>query len=63
MYKNKIIEPGGLVIAAATFLFSLILFYNDTGAFLGSVAAALLAAGLIWISYVILRLIIITFRS
>lgn len=63
MDRNKLIDPTSLIIAAATFLFSLILFYGNTGMFLGSIAAALLAAGLIWISYLIIRLIVITFRS
>jgi hypothetical protein len=63
MYRNKLIEPIGFIIALATFLFSLILFYSNTGMFWGSFAAALLAAGLFWISYVILRLVVLTFRS
>lgn len=61
--KYKLFEPTGYILAGASFLFSLILFYNDTDAFLGSVAAALLAAGLFWISYIILRFFILAFKS
>lgn len=63
MFKKKLFEPTGFLIAAATLLFSLILFYNDTDAFFGSLAAALLAAALIWLSYLVLRLVLIAFRS
>lgn len=63
MNRNKLIESTGLIIAVATFLFSLFLFYSETGMFWGSIGAALLTAGLIWVSYLIFRLILITFRS
>ena len=57
MNSGKIIEPIGYIIAAATLIFSLILFYSDTGQFLGSLGAAILAAGLVWVSYVITRML------
>ena len=63
MFKNKLFEPTGFIIAAATLLFSLILFYNDTNAFLGSFAAALMAAGLTWATNIILRLVFLAFRN
>lgn len=63
MFRGKLFEPTGFIIAAATLLFSLILFYNDTNAFLGSLAAAILAAALIWMTYLILRFVWIAFRS
>ena len=56
MFSDKIFEPIGVIVAAATFLFSLILFYTDTATFWGSVFAALLAGGLTWVTYVILRI-------
>ena len=63
MFRTKLIEPTGFIIAAATFLLSLFLFYNDTDSFLGSFMAAWMAAGLIWLSYLIIRFVLITFRS
>lgn len=63
MLRNKLFEPTGFIIAAASFLFSLILFYNNTNVFLGSFFAALMAAALIWGTYLILRFVLITFRS
>lgn len=62
MFRDKLFEPTGVVIAAATLIFSLILFYNDTNVFFGSLAAAVLAAGLTWATYVILRLVLLAFR-
>jgi hypothetical protein len=63
MNYDKIIEPIGFIIAVATMLFSFLLFYSDTGMFLGSLSAAALATGLAWISYVILRWIILAIRE
>jgi len=63
MFRDKLFEPTGVVIAAATLIFSLILFYNDTNIFLGSLFAAVLASALTWATYVILRLVLLTFRS
>lgn len=63
MEKNKIFEPIGYAVAAASFLFSLVVFYRDNAAFMGSFAAALLAAGLIWVSYIIIRIFILAFKS
>ncbi|MEI8124251.1 MAG: hypothetical protein WCG42_00670 [Parachlamydiaceae bacterium] len=62
MFQNRIIEPFGFIFAAATFLFSLYLFYTDTSTFWGSFAAALMAAGLLWMMYVILRIVFLTFK-
>lgn len=62
MFRDKLFEPTGVIIAAATLIFSLILFYNDTNIFLGSLFAALLASGLTWMTYVILRLVLLAFR-
>lgn len=44
----------GMIIAGSTLIFSLILFFLQNGEFFGSLAAALLATGLVWITYIIL---------
>lgn len=62
METGKIIDRTSYIIAAATFLFSLILFYTDNGMFLGSLGAALLAAGLAWMTFVILKLLWLALR-
>lgn len=62
MFRDNIIEPIGFIVAGATFLFSLILFYSDTKVFWGSFAAALIAAGLFWATYVLLRVFFLAIR-
>lgn len=52
----------GLIIAASTLIFSLILFYLQNGEFLGSLAASILASGLVWCSYVILAWMYVAVR-
>lgn len=44
----------GIIVAGSTFIFSLILFFLQNGEFLGSLAAAILATGLAWPTYIIL---------
>jgi len=63
MYRDKIIEPIGFFVALAALLFSFFLFYSDTGVFLGSFGVALMAAGLAWITYIILRWILLATRE
>lgn len=55
MSHDKVIEPIGFIVAGATLLFSLILFYTDNSQLLDSLLAAVMAAGLTWITYIILR--------
>lgn len=55
-------DPIGLIVAAVTALFSLILFYSLNGMFLGSLAAAIMAGTLAWLSYIVLRMIYLTFK-
>lgn len=63
MFKDKIIEPTGFIVAIATAIFSLILFYSQTQMFFGSVMAALIASALCWVTYIILRWVILAFRE
>lgn len=57
MEKNKIIEPKGFILAGCVLIISVILFYKDNGQLLGSIAAALIAAGLVWVSYIFIRIL------
>lgn len=63
MFKDKVIEPTGFIIAAATGIFSLVLFYSDTKMFLGSLMAALIATALVWATYIILRWVLLSIRE
>jgi hypothetical protein len=63
MFRDQVIEPFGFILAAAVALFSLILFYSDNQEFLGSFYAALMASGLTWVTYIILRWVLLAFRK
>lgn len=56
-------DRTGVIIAGSTLAFSLILFYLQNGEFLGSLAAAILASGLAWCSYVILAWMYLAIRN
>jgi len=62
MKKTRIIDKTSLVLGAAFFFFALILFYRDTGMFFDSLLAALLSGGLIWGTYIILRICFLAAR-
>ena len=63
MREFKIIDPGSLVAAGGTLIASFILFYRDTNAFFGSLAAAVMLAALVWGTYVVLRWLILANRN
>lgn len=62
MSSHKIIEPIGFIVAGVTTFFSLWLFYSDNDKFLGSLWAAFIAGGLVWTSYVIVRMLWLALR-
>lgn len=47
-------DRTGMIIAISTLIFSTILFFLQNGEMLGSIAAAILATGLVWSSYIVL---------
>lgn len=62
MFDSKIIEPIGFIVAVLTLVFSFFLFYSENGVLFGSLGAAAMAAGLTWVSYVILRIFLLALR-
>lgn len=63
MNDFKIVDRISLLIAAVTFFFSFFIFFSDTKIFFGSLAAALMTAGLVWATYVVLRWLLLANRS
>ncbi len=59
MGKEVLIDRFSFVVAIITLIFGLILFFSQTGEFIGSLSAALLAAGLAWVSYIFLRWLVL----
>lgn len=62
-FPNKIIESNGFIVAGLTAIFSLGLFYSENQSFFGSLFAALIAAGLIWVTYIILRIFFLALKK
>ncbi len=63
MNREHLLDRLGFILTGIFFIFSLILFFNYTKAFIGSCVAALLAAALFWVSYVLIRLVVLAFRN
>lgn len=63
MHRYDIIEPIGFALSGAVFLLSFLLFYYNTSMFLGSLAAAILAAALTWATYIVLRWMLLAIRK
>ena len=62
MGNDKVFEPIGLIVAAATFFLSLFIFYADNSMFFGSLFAAIMASGLAWATYVGIRLVVLAIK-
>lgn len=62
MGQFRLVDKTSFVIALLFFIFSFFLFYSDTGMMWYSVLAAVIAAGLVWGTYIMLRLCILAFR-
>lgn len=60
---RNLIDKTSFWVAGITLLFALILFFNDTGEFFGSLTAALLAAALMWVAYVLTRWLILAIKK
>jgi hypothetical protein len=63
MGQGKFFDKLGFVIASATLLASLYIFYTTTGEFTGSFVAALMTACLIWATYIIIKWLFLANRS
>lgn len=63
MKVEHLISKQSIIFASLVLIFSFLLFVSDTGKFLGSLAAAILAAGLAWVSYVIISWLVMAIRK
>lgn len=57
-----VFDTVGVIVALSTLIFSQFLFWSYTGEFVGSFAAAVIASFLVWISYVILKWLVLAFK-
>lgn len=58
-----LVDKLSIVIAGASLLLSFFIFFSNTKEFGGSLAAALMTAGLVWATYIILRWLILANRD
>ncbi len=63
MQEGKFIDRLSIIIALVTLIISFIIFFRNTSEFGGSLAAAIITAGLIWATYIILRWLLLANRS
>ncbi len=63
MTKNDFFNYTGFIIAISVLLAGFILFFRDTGEPVGSLGAAALLSGLTWITYVIIRWMVIASKK
>lgn len=63
MEENKIIDRTGVIIGIVTLIFSFFLFISQSQMFIGSLFAAILSAGLAWLTYIVVRLLVLTFSK
>lgn len=63
MQSSFWLKNTGGMIALGTFLFSWMLFSYETSMLLKSFFAALMTAGLVWISYVMISWLVMSFKG
>jgi hypothetical protein len=54
--QHPVFEMKGYILAVATFLFTLVLFFSYTQELMWCLIASLINAGIVWGSYLIMRL-------
>ncbi len=62
MLNARLITQQSFIFSGVVFLLSTLLFFFDSGRLLDSLAAACLAAGLSWVSYVLIRILVLALR-
>lgn len=60
--RTNMIDKVSYIIAVITLVFGFFLFYSQTDEIVGSFAAACLAAALAWVSYVLMRWLVLALK-
>lgn len=63
MVDSKYINRASFIVAGFTTIVSFLLFYFDTMEALKSFGAALITGGLVWATYMVLRWLILAYKS
>ena len=63
MDSEKFIDKTSYIVTIISLILSFLLFYSDTLEGMKSLGAAVLFAGLVWISYIMVRWLILALRK
>lgn len=63
MDKLKIVDKTSYIVAGIALVFGFVLFFSDTWEFMKSLSAAFLLGGLVWVSYIMVRWLILAIRK
>jgi archaellum biogenesis protein FlaJ (TadC family) len=61
--RGKFIDKLGLSIALITLVLCFVIFYRDTIELGGSLTAALMTSGLVWVTYIVMKWLLMANRS
>lgn len=61
--EARFIDKISLIVGSATLLVSFVIFFQNTKEFWGSLVAATMTGALIWLTYVILRWLLLANRN
>jgi hypothetical protein len=63
MKEGHFIDKFSFVLGVASLLASFYIFFNQTGQMAGSMYAAMITGGLVWVTYLMLRWLFLANRS
>jgi hypothetical protein len=63
MGNGRFVDSLSLWIGGVTLLISFLIFFSNTTEFIGSFVAALMTAGLVWATYIVLRWLLLANRG
>ena len=63
MTKGDLFDYRGFIIAVSVFIAGFILFFRDTKEPMGSMSAAAILSGLTWVTYVIIRWMVLATKK
>lgn len=61
--QGRFVDRLSWIISAAALIVSFVIFFSDTKEVGGSLAAALMTAGLVWSTYIVLRWLLLANRN
>ncbi len=61
--QREIFDKWGLIVMVATCIFSLFLFWSYSGQFIFSLMAALIAGGMVWMAYIVIRIVYFSLKK